>query len=186
MIAIIGLGNPGKEYENTRHNVAWILLDLLVSRDSWQKNKYAKASLASMRIGEEDILLVKPDTFMNRSGEVLPYITKEYGVSVDTLLVIQDDIDIPLGKIRISYDRGDGGHNGIKSITEILGSKEFLRFRIGVSMMKDEVLIKPDVLGQFSKEERETLESVGKTFMKALTSYVFDGKEKAMSLYNGK
>ncbi len=185
MITIIGLGNVGDEYKNTRHNVAWIIFDTLISEDRWQKNKYAESDLVSTRIADTDILMVKPLTFMNESGRVLPYLMKTYGTKSDALVVIQDDIDLPLGIVKISHDRGDGGHNGIKSITNTLGSKEFTRIRVGVSMLDENGEIrKPDVLGNFSKAEIGELENIAHHVGKIIESITISGYQKAMNKFN--
>ena len=183
---IIGLGNIGNEYDNTPHNVAWMVFDNLISDDSlWQRNKYASSMMATTSIGEKEVYLVKPETFMNNSGEIIPYLLKEYNIGIDDIIVIHDDIDLPLGSIRISYDRGDGGHNGVKSITQALDSKAFMRIRIGVSFV-DETgnLHKPNVLNHFSKENVEKVKELSKNVAKILTLIIEKGREKAMNVYN--
>ena len=102
MYTIIGLGNTGSAYKNTRHNVAWIIFDDFISEDRWQKNKYAESDIANTRINDADVLMVKPLTFMNESGRVLPYLMKTYGTSVEKLVVVHDEIDLPIGTIEIS------------------------------------------------------------------------------------
>ncbi len=185
MITIIGLGNVGSEYEITRHNVAWMILENLFSTDRWQKNKYAESDLASTRIGDVDVLAVKPLTFMNESGRVIPYLMKTYGTTVENIIVIHDDIDLPLGAVKISYDRGDGGHNGVKSIMNTLDSKQFTRIRVGVSILDEEGnLHKPDVLGNFSKAELEQIDHISQKVAKIIETITLSGYEKAMNLYN--
>lgn len=186
MFIILGLGNPGNKYEKTRHNVAWIVFDFLNKNLDWQKNKYAGAFVAPTSIGDADILFVKPETFMNESGKVLPYFAKEYGITEENIVVVHDDIDLPFGEIKISYDRGDGGHNGVKSIMESLGSKAFTRIRIGVSITDENgVLHKPDVLGNFSKDEISKIKTdLAPTIAGILQTIVEKGREKAMSAYN--
>lgn len=182
MMYIIGLGNPGKEYELTRHNVAWLLLDAVAS--NFEYDKYMNARVANATLAGSDFTFLKPETFMNNSGEVVPHLLKK-GMTSEELVVVQDDIDLPLGSFRISYDRGDGGHNGIKSIVAVLGTKEFLRIRVGVSMKDEEgILRKPNVLGKFSEEEMNKLVEVKKTFKELLETLAKDGKGKAMSLFN--
>ncbi len=186
MITIIALGNLGDEYKNTRHNVAWIICDEFMEADRWQENKYAESELASTRINDTDVLFVKPQTFMNESGRVLPYLMKTYGTSMENLVVMQDEIDLPLGIIKISFDRGNGGHNGVKSIMQVSGSTEFVRVRVGVSILDETgTLRKPDVLGNFSKEDLSLITStVTPRVAKILSTIVLEGKDKAMSLYN--
>ncbi|MDD3662568.1 MAG: aminoacyl-tRNA hydrolase [Candidatus Pacebacteria bacterium] len=186
MILIIGLGNKGKVYEKTRHNVSWVVFNYLNGDLDWQPNKYAKSLLATTSFDDKDIVFVKPETFMNKSGEVLDYFKKEYKVSVDDLIIIHDDIDLPLGKIKVSYDRGDGGHNGVKSIMNNLGSASFIRIRIGVSILdENNNLHKPDVLGLFSKEEMKMIkEKISPEVGKIIETIVLKGKEVAMNKFN--
>ncbi|MBP6931675.1 MAG: aminoacyl-tRNA hydrolase [Candidatus Pacebacteria bacterium] len=186
MKLIIGLGNPGEKYLQTRHNVAWIIFDNLNKNLDWNFNKYANSNLAHINLDDEDIIFAKPETFMNDTGSILPYLVKEYNFTNNDIIVVQDDIDLPLGKIKISHDRGDGGHNGIKSIMSQLSSREFVRIRVGVSILDDTgVLRKPDVLGNFSKEDLDILkDNISPLVSDILTTIVSTGYEKAMTKYN--
>lgn len=185
MFTIIGLGNIGEKYKNTRHNVAWIIFDNLFSNLNWQKNKYAESELANTRIDDTDILIVKPQTFMNESGRIIPYLAKTYGAKIEKMVVVHDDIDLALGNIKISYDRGDGGHNGVKSIMSVLGTKEFIRIRVGVSILDEEgILRKPDVLGNFSNAELDQLQKISQTVAPIIEEIVKNGYDKAMNIYN--
>ena len=185
MFTIIGLGNVGTEYKNTRHNVAWIIFDNIFSNLNWQKNKYAESILANTRINDTDVLIVKPETFMNESGRVMPYLMKTYGTSPEKIIVIHDDIDLPIGNLKISFDRGDGGHNGVKSIMSTLGTKEFTRIRVGVSILDDEgILRKPDVLGNFSQEEKQQIEPISQRVAMIIETIIKEGLDKAMTLFN--
>lgn len=186
MKTIIALGNIGDEYKHIRHNVAWIISDELIEKDNWQENKYVPGDLASTRIENADLLFVKPHTYMNKSGDVLPYLEKTYGTKLEDLIVIHDDIDLPIGAIKISYDRGDGGHNGVKSIMSATGSKEFTRIRVGVSILDDTgTLRKPDVLGDFSKEDLNIIKDIlAPRVGRMLQTIALSGREKAMTLYN--
>jgi len=180
---VIGLGNPGEEYKNTRHDVAWILLDAISS--DWTEDKYMNADVSMVQVSGKEFIFVKPQTFMNSSGQVIPHLLKNFGATNDTMLVVQDDIDLPLGTLRLSYDRGDGGHNGIKSIVTVLGSKQFLRLRVGISIVgEDGKLHKPNVLGAFSKVEMKKLEEVKLKFKDLLNVLAKEGKEKAMTEFN--
>lgn len=184
MYTIIGLGNPGSEYKNTRHNVAWILIDKAFSDIEFEKNKYVNSLVVKENTGE-GILFVKPETFMNDSGSVISLLQKQYDIDLEKLVVVQDDIDLPLGTIRISYDRGSGGHNGIKSIIEHYGGKNFIRVRVGVAITDESgTLRKPDVLGNFSEKESEALTTLTPHFKKVIETIVLEGKEGAMNLYN--
>lgn len=182
---IVGLGNPGTEYEKTRHNAGWLIMDALYPNASYGRDSYANAGVAK----EGDLLLVKPATFMNLSGETVQYFVDKKDYLPENVIVIYDDIDLPLGKLKISFDRGSGGHNGIKSIETCLGSREFIRIRIGISKLLNPPagggeLVKPNVLGKFEASELEQLSAVATKVKAALEVLFKEGKEKAMSLYN--
>lgn len=178
---LVGLGNPGIEYEKTRHNAGWLVMDAMYPGLSYGRDSYANAGTAK----EGDLLLVKPATFMNLSGETVQYFVDKKEYLPEQVIVIYDDIDLPLGKFKISFDRGSGGHNGIKSIEMSLGSREFIRIRIGISkIIESGELVKPNVLGKFESGELEQLEVVAKKVKEAVTVLFAEGKEKAMSLFN--
>lgn len=185
MYLIIGLGNPGNEYKKTRHNVGWIVIDDIFSDADWKTNTYAHATVAHVEIGNMPIQLVKPQTFMNDSGKSLHYFIDKEDYKGEDIITVYDDLDLPLGKIKISFDRGNGGHNGIKSLEEALGSRDFIRIRIGISRTLDDgTMIKPNVLGNFDINELEILQEVSKRVEQAIKSIITDGKEKAMTNFN--
>ena len=122
---------------------------------------------------------------MNESGKTADYFTSKEGIAAEQLIVIYDDLDLPIGKFKISFDRGSGGHNGVKSIEEHLGSREFIRIRIGISkIIESGELVKPNVLGNFDSNELETLKDVSKIAYKAIGTILKEGKEKAMTAFN--
>lgn len=176
MKLVVGLGNPGKEYENTRHNTGWIMVGLIEKKlDSKNKIKF-----------------VLPDKFMNNSGKVVASLVKSKKDLKD-LVVIYDDIDLPIGKMKISFNRSSGGHNGLGSIIKALKSEEFVRIRIGTSPAtpsgkirkpKGEKDVLKFLLGEYKKSELETLKKLSKKVTEALETIFTEGKEKAMSLYN--
>lgn len=181
MIYIIGLGNPGEKYQNTKHNVAWLILDTLFS-DGWSFHKYMNAEVRTGHNG----LYIKPQTFMNKSGEVISFLKKEIDFEPEHIVIIYDDIDLAFGDTRVSFDRGDGGHNGVKSITEHLGSRKTIRIRVGVSYQLDDGrLAKPNVLGNFSPEELEIIQNeLSPKIERTIKSLVEEGREKTMNMYN--
>ncbi len=194
MFYIVGLGNPGEEYKNTRHNVGFLVLDYLQTSLGLpgfvSSGKYS-GEVSEGLVGDADVILLKPNTFMNNSGAaVKKLVIKE---DVGNLVVIYDDIDLPLGEIKISVGRGDGGHNGIKSIISSLGSKDFVRVRVGISPRSlwtgktkrptGERLPKY-VLGEFKKREEGELKSVMSLVAEAVNVVITDGVEKAMNRFN--
>lgn len=185
MYAIIALGNPGSQYAKTRHNAGWIVVDNMFSDIDFHENKYAFAELATAEIGDDTFQIAKPTTFMNESGKTADYFISKEGILPEQLIVMYDDLDLPLGKFKISFDRGNGGHNGIKSIEEHLGSREFIRIRIGISkILENGDIVKPNVLGNFDTNELVLLEKTSGDIKKAITVIFTEGKEKAMTLFN--
>ena len=161
MKLIVGLGNPGREYKKTRHNVGFNLLDSIAKKNnySFKKDKKFNCEMCETNINGEKILMVKPLSFMNLSGSVVIKIKAFYDIDINDILVIQDDLDMDFGKIRIVYDSSSGGHNGIKNITECLGSQKYTRLKIGISNDKD-MDTKDYVLGKFSKDNIKSLEYI--------------------------
>ena len=127
MKLVVGLGNPDKEYEKTRHNIGFMYLDYIVGKDCFSLNKKNNALECEKIINNTKILFIKPLSYMNLSGEVILKYLKYYKIDINDLLVIHDDLDMPLGSYKLLYNRGDGGHNGIKNIILNINSKEFLR-----------------------------------------------------------
>jgi peptidyl-tRNA hydrolase, PTH1 family len=196
MKLIAGLGNPGKEYSRTRHNVGFRVLDLLAERlnESFDRSKfkgeYATAELAGA--GEDGkLLLVKPQTYMNLSGETVLGFSGYYKVAVEDVLVVVDDVALPLGSLRIRRGGSAGGHNGLKDIALRLGSQEFARLRIGVGGRAEGDERKPEnladhVLGKFSAAEEEVLKEKLKLAADACECWAKQGVEAAMNRFNDK
>lgn len=155
MVIIIGLGNPGEKYKNTPHNIGFEAIDDFAEKNTFPDFKLSKKFKALIS-EKNNILLAKPQTFMNDSGKSVKKIIKNRATN---LIIIHDDIDLPLGEIKISKDRGSAGHKGIESIIKELGTKDFTRIRIGVAREK-----KPDVLKKFDKESKKIIkESINQT-----------------------
>lgn len=186
MILIIGLGNPGEKYKKTRHNVGFIVLDKILDKIDWSKSSKAKTLFYQDTIVGETVEYLKPQTFMNDSGFSVSYTQKKHEIKSEDIIVIHDDLDLPFNKIKISYDRGDGGHNGIKSIMNYLGSQSFIRIRVGISILDENgILRKPNVLSQFSKKEINILEkNISPTIKEILETIIKNDKETAMNKYN--
>lgn len=184
MKVIVGLGNPGSKYEFTRHNAGFLTVDLYAERNNFTIKKLKnKALIGETIINGEKVVFVKPQTFMNLSGESVLEIVNFYKIDVSKdLLVIYDDISLPLGKIRVRQKGSAGGHNGIKNIILHLGTDVFARLKLGISA-NDRPLV-DYVLGTFSKEELQVLRESALTGEKVIDSFIKDGVDKCMNLYN--
>lgn len=159
MKCIIGLGNPGKKYENTRHNIGFMVMDALAKRHQWDFNQSKFNGVYALEhFNQEKVVLLKPQTYMNLSGESVRPLIDFYQIDVEDILVIYDDLDLPLGKIRLRQKGGHGGHNGIRSLIEHLGTKDFKRIRIGVGRPTSSIPVVKYVLNPFAKEEQEDVE----------------------------
>lgn len=185
MYVVVGLGNPGKKYENTRHNIGFITIDYLADELGIKVNKIKhKALVGEGRISNQKIILVKPQTYMNLSGESVREIVDYYKIDMDQLIVIYDDIDIDKGAVRIRRKGSAGTHNGMRSIIRLLGDDKFPRVRIGIG--KDPKIPLIDyVIGGFRKEEVEPMEKAVEHAAKGVISIVEDGLDLAMNRYNG-
>lgn len=185
MIALIGLGNPGSEYEKTRHNVGFMVLDQITN--DFKPEKKFNADIATTEVHGQKVLLAKPTTFMNLSGEAVQAILQFYKIDPQNTWVIYDDIDLPLGQIRIRPDGGPGTHNGMKSIVQYIG-QDFPRIRIGIESRGITAPQQQDtssfVLSQFTGEEQQQLEEVLRKTSKAIELWLTEGLEAAMNQYN--
>lgn len=185
MYIIVGLGNPGKEYENTRHNCGFMVIDRLADELNIKINKQKhKALIGEGKVDDKRVLLAKPQTYMNLSGESILEIMKFYKEDMENLIVIFDDIDIPLGKIRIKETGSAGTHNGAKSVVSLLKTEEFKRIKIGVGS-PNEIGLVDFVLGKFSKEEVSTIEKSIQNASDALKMIIQEERlTGAMNKYN--
>ena len=185
MYIIAGLGNPGRRYANTRHNLGFITADLLARENDIKINKIKhKALVGEGTISGQSVLLMKPQTYMNLSGESIREALEYYKIDIENLLVIYDDIDIPTGKIRVRKKGSSGTHNGMRSIIYSIETDQFPRIRIGIGGERKTGLIS-FVTGGFNKEEKEILENAVTRAAKAAELYLLSGIEKAMAEYNG-
>ena len=187
MKVIVGLGNPGKKYENTRHNIGFAAIDYIAEKEGININTGKhKALVGSGYIDGVKVLLVKPQTFMNLSGESLRPIMDFYNLVPEDFLVIFDDIDLDVGRIRIRRKGSAGGHNGIKSIISHLGSMEFPRIKIGVGAKPPGYDLADYVLGHFSKADQEILQERFEDVYDAVKLIVGDDITEAMNRHNKK
>jgi len=181
---IVGLGNPGKEYSETRHNVGFMAVDELASKlgiQSWKKR--SQALIAEYR-GEEQIVLVKPQTFMNLSGVAVGELARWYKVPVEDIVVIFDDMDLPIGRLRLRMKGGTGGHKGIESLLTHLPKDNFARIRIGIDRPQTGWQVVDHVLSTFTVEEQPLLREAILKSVEAVQCVVKQGLDKAMNVYN--
>jgi len=202
MYLIVGLGNPGTKYANTRHNIGFDVIDALAAQPGSDAPKKgilsrisgrgasgsfkskSRALICDVKIAGKKAVLVKPQTFMNLSGESVAALVKFYKIEVDNVIVIYDDIDLPLGKIRLRPSGGAGGHNGIKSIISHVG-ENFCRVRIGIGANRHDDFNTADyVLGKFTKAELDVLASTFNTATDAVDEIVKNGIQSAMNKFN--
>ena len=186
MYVIAGLGNPGRKYENTRHNVGFDVIDLLAEQYNINMNiKKHRAVCGTGVIEGVKALLVKPQTFMNLSGESIGEAVRFYKIDeTSRLIVVSDDISLDVGQLRMRKKGSAGGHNGLKNIISHLGSEEFMRIRIGVGDKPAGSDLVDYVLGSFSKEEKKILDETKRNAVLAIETIISDGIDKAMNLYN--
>lgn len=191
MKIIVGLGNPGKKFEKTRHNLGFLVLDEI--RKKWKFKKFEKsekflAEISKGKFNDEEIILAKPQTFMNNSGKSVKLLIANWRSQIANLWVIHDDLDILLGKIKISLGRGSAGHKGVQSIIDELNTKEFLRFRIGIKPLSKNLKAQQNrenfVLEKFNKKEMKILKKVIGKVIRAIETTLKEGIEKAMNEFN--
>jgi len=192
---IVGLGNPGEEYEGSRHNVGRIVLEAFRKKfdfPEWKLKGNTNALVSSGKIKKNEVQIIMPETFMNKSGLSVSKFVKSIKAARN-LIVVYDDLDLPLGKIKISFNRSSGGHRGLLSIERNLKTREFIRLRVGITpSTKSGKLRKPQsekdtidfILGKFKKPELEEFKKISKQAVLALESIVSNGLQKAMGEYN--
>lgn len=183
MFLIVGLGNPGKEYENTRHNIGFDAVDRISHKYNIDINRIKfKGMYGEGSIEGEKVILLKPLTYMNLSGESVREIVNFYKIDSKNIIIIHDDVDLEVGRIRIRLKGSSGGHNGIKSIIYQLGTEEFVRLKLGVGKAERDMV--SHVLGKFSKEDREIEEKVLNSAVEATSAIINESPESAMNKFN--
>jgi PTH1 family peptidyl-tRNA hydrolase len=194
MKLLVGLGNPGKKYRKTRHNLGFMVLDALlqelepVEKTGWKKDQNSNSLIAKIN----DLILVKPQTMMNASGFALSTLARFYKIKPEDIWVIHDDVDLPLGKIKIRLGGAAAGHHGVESVIEKLGTDKFVRFRLGISHPKEKLKIKEQklksvekyVLTEFDFEETSEVKMMVKKIVKAIQIALEKGLDKAMNRFN--
>ena len=194
---VVGLGNPGEEYENTRHNIGRMVLSYVNKKngdDSWKADKILKALVSKIKVENHTVILLMPETFMNNSGKSLATLVSTPKDALRTI-VIYDDLDLPLGTLKISFNRSSGGHKGVESIRKVVKTDEFVRIRIGISNRtptgklrkpKGEDAVQTFILGKFKKNEEVVLKKVIKEAHDALITIIEKGYVQAMNEFNQK
>lgn len=192
---IVGLGNPGEEYVETRHNAGRMALEYVAKKhgaSAWKEHKASNSLTTGLSVGKNISALVLPNTFMNKSGAAVMKFVKSVKAA-EKLVVVYDDLDLPIGKIKLSYDRGSGGHKGVESIARALKTKKFTRIRIGVSpTTATGKLRKPEagddvvdfILKRFKSHEMDDLKKVFAKVNEAMDTIVSEGREIAMNRFN--
>lgn len=188
MKLIVGLGNPGKKYKNTRHNIGFEILDSIASNEkfsSWKKKLKFHAEISEGSIVAEKILLAKPLAYMNNSGQAVSAIAQYCKISPRDIVVIHDDLDLPIGTLRISQNSSSGGHKGVQSIIDALGTEEFARLRLGIcGENRAHTPAEEYVLENFTSEEKIKIEDAAKLLIEALEQVISVGAVEAMNEFN--
>jgi peptidyl-tRNA hydrolase, PTH1 family len=184
---VVGLGNPGPEYEGTYHNVGFRVVERMAERYQVRIRQNCGSALISDKIviGDMTSVLIEPQAFMNRSGLALPKVFERFEANVKDVIVVYDDLALPLGKLRIRQKGSAGGHNGIKSIISTIGSDEFCRVRVGIMPDHPVGNVRDFVLSRVSKSDRVLLDQSEEAAMRAVESLVADGINKSMAAFNG-
>lgn len=184
MYLVVGLGNPGEEYKHTRHNVGFDIIDLMKSKYNVSVNRIKfKGVYGEVNISNERVILLKPSTYMNLSGESVREAASFYKISNENIIIIYDDISLDAGKLRIRSKGSAGGHNGIKSIITNMSTDVFTRIKIGVGQPQKSLI--PHVLGRFSKEDRILVEKTFEASIKAVETIIAKSYVEAMNEFNG-
>jgi len=185
--AIVGLGNPGKRYQLTRHNIGFLVLDLLSERRKFFfKEKKISASVGNAVIGREDIIFIKPQSYMNKSGEVVGPLLRKKGIQPEAMIVVHDDLDIPFERLKIKKGGGAGGHKGVASIQQWVNSDVFLRVKMGIGRPDYPQPSEDYVLSRFPAQQAETLSRFLEQGADALECIIQEGVAKAMNRFNAR
>lgn len=183
---IVGLGNPGRKYRSTKHNVGFDVVDLIRHQLGVNRFESKYNSLVSIvKISEKPVVLAKPMTFMNVSGKAVKELVDYFGLALDSICVVYDDLNLDLGVLRLRRSGSAGGHNGIKSIIEHLDSQDFPRLRIGIGRPPDDVEWMDYVLSEFSEPDRELIDSSIERAADAIETFATEGIQTAMNRHNG-
>ncbi|MEK7066922.1 MAG: aminoacyl-tRNA hydrolase [Patescibacteria group bacterium] len=187
MYLIVGLGNPGQEYENTKHNIGREIVEKCAKKcgvDGFEFDKKSNALVAQAKIEKEKVIFALPETFMNKSGLAVSALAKFYKVKPAAIFVVHDDVDLPAGKIKISFARSSAGHKGVEHIIKNLKTNEFYRLRVGIGQKKKTKQAMEMVLKKFSAKETDEMKKVIKKTCDAIICTITESPDKAMTIYN--
>lgn len=182
--AAVGLGNPGRRYARTRHNLGFRVVDRLAAEGKGRWTEAASALTARVSVGPQDLLLVKPQSYMNSSGTAVANVVRDCGLALDELLVVVDDVNLEAGALRFRRRGSDGGHNGIRSVIESLGSRDFARLRLGVGQPREGQDLIDFVLGDFAPGEENAVEAQVREAARGVVCWTRLGIEAAMNQFN--
>jgi len=197
MYILVGLGNPGNEYEHTRHNIGRMLVREFCVKNKLPEfifDKKSNSLVSEGKIGVQKITALLPETFMNKSGDAVKRFVKSKKAA-ETLVVVHDELDVPLGRTKISFNKSSGGHRGVESITKAVGTEGFIRMRVGISPStpggklkkpSGDEIVNSFILGKLSKKDEDVLTKMSKSFNLALELLITKGKDAAMNEWNGK
>ncbi|MAU15056.1 MAG: aminoacyl-tRNA hydrolase [Muricauda sp.] len=183
---IVGLGNIGPEYENTRHNIGFKILDFLAAQEGFTFENAKLGAVATFKYKGKSVLCLKPSTYMNLSGKAVKYWMDKENISLDNILIITDDINLPFGSIRLKGKGSDGGHNGLKDIQNVLQTTKYNRFRFGVGSNFSKGKQVDYVLGKWDDEQQTAMPERLKKSTDLIRSFVFAGAKNTMNQFNGK
>jgi len=183
---IVGLGNIGDEYENTRHNIGFTILDTIAQENNFKFTVDKLASIATYKFKGKTLILIKPSTYMNLSGKAVNYWMQAEKIQKENILVLTDDLALPFGSVRMKGKGSDGGHNGLKNIQETLASSEYARLRFGVGNEFSKGKQVDYVLGKWTDEEKKALEPRVKLAIEMIQGFATIGLQRTMSAYNNK
>ena len=184
-LVVVGLGNPGPEYADTRHNAGFWCIDRLAGEHGITlERRHRAAIIGEGEIEDRRVVLVKPRTYVNRSGAAVNYLKARYALPIDRLLIVCDDINLPPGKLRMRRKGSAGGHNGIKSVIEAAGSQDFPRLRIGVGRPREGTGQIEHVIGPMESDDREVVDEAVERAVEAIACLLSAGMDEAMSRYN--
>ena len=183
MKLIVGLGNPGKEYENTRHNIGFMSVDKIINEKNLTEKEKFNGKYYEYNINNEKIIILKPQSYINLSGQVINKFVNYFKIDTDDILIIHDDLDLPVGKIKLRMSGGSGGHNGLKDIENCLKTKNYKRIKVGISNNKN-IDTKDYVLGRFNSEDKKIIDNSINTISNIINDFPYLTFENLMNKYN--